>query len=291
MLTGSRKIARGGRDFLQKIPSPGPPSSKTFEIGRLPLVAARLSVEETAAFPFFVVARLAERHFHSLLWPDLRTPLRHQFPSSAGREAAHTIGRITRVLCLSLFLCLHGLGSLAFSEVAERSSPAQPKMRIAIHCSQKLLQLWHGTDLFREYPIEIGKGGIHKKRGGDHKTPVGDYEISWMASRRSDSGHRIVEGRSWCKGNKFINAATGPALEKLWSDAYGGSEATVLSINYPNDKEAGKGYTGECIHIHAVKRPRGGLLSKSYGCIHMFAPDAMELYEMVKVGTPCKILP
>jgi hypothetical protein len=194
-------------------------------------------------------------------------------------------------LSLLLFLCLGPPATPSNSEGVQTPSPPPPKIRIAIHCAQKVLQVWSNTDLVAEYPIEIGKGGIHKRRGGDHKTPIGDYEISWMASRRSGSGHRIVEGRSWCKGNKFINAATGPALEKLWTDAYGGSEATVLSISYPNDREVHKGYTGECIHIHAVKRPREGLLLKSYGCIHMFAPDAMELYEMVQVGTPCKILP
>lgn len=165
------------------------------------------------------------------------------------------------------------------------------RLHIAIHCSQKVLQLWRGPELIEEYPIETGKGGIAKKRGGDHRTPIGDYQISWMASRKSSDGHRIVDGRSWCRGNKFIDAPTGPALEKLWSDAYGGSEATVLSINYPNDKELRKGYTGECIHIHAVKRPKEGLLTKSYGCIHMFPRDAQALYDMVQVGTPVKILP
>ena len=168
---------------------------------------------------------------------------------------------------------------------------AQGHLRIAIHCAKKVLQVWHRTELIREYPIEVGKGGLAKRKNGDHRTPIGDYEISWMASRQSDIGHRIVDGKSWCRGNKFVYADKGPALEKLWSDAYGGSEATVISINYPNERETRKGFTGECIHIHAVKRPRDGMLRKSYGCIHMFAPDAMELYELVSVGTPVKILP
>jgi murein L,D-transpeptidase YafK len=151
--------------------------------------------------------------------------------------------------------------------------------------------VWRNAALIEEYPIETGKGGIGKRRNGDHRTPVGDYEVSWMASRTSGTGHRIVDGRSWCSRNRFMNAATGPKLEKLWSDAYGGSEATVLSINYPNAKEIQKRYTGECIHIHAVKRPRDGVLTKSFGCIHMFPADARALYEMVEVGTPVKILP
>jgi hypothetical protein len=187
-----------------------------------------------------------------------------------------------------------GLGLLVgpvFGESAAAPSLPAPRLRIAIHCSHKVLQVWRGHELIEEYPIETGKGGIAKRRSGDHRTPVGDYEISWMASRKSPNGHRIVDGRSWCRGNKFSGASTGPALEKLWSDAYGGSEATVLSINYPNEKEMRKGYTGECIHIHAIKRPRDGVLTKSYGCIHMFPRDAQALYDMVQVGTPVKILP
>ena len=44
--------------------------------------------------------------------------------------------------------------------------------------------------MIREYPIETGLGGVGKKRGGDHRTPVGDYEISWIASRNSLKGYR-----------------------------------------------------------------------------------------------------
>jgi murein L,D-transpeptidase YafK len=188
-------------------------------------------------------------------------------------------------------VCVFVFAGLALAESHQSPPPEHNHLRVAIHCAKRVLQVWHRTELIREYPIEVGKGGLAKKRNGDHRTPIGDYEISWMASRRSDIGHKIIEGKSWCRGNKFVYADKGPALEKLWSDAYGGSEATVISINYPNDKETRKGFTGECIHIHAVKRPRDGMLVKSYGCIHMFAPDAMELYELVSVGTPVKILP
>jgi murein L,D-transpeptidase YafK len=154
-----------------------------------------------------------------------------------------------------------------------------------------VLQLWRNAELVSEYPVETGKGGLWKTKRGDHRTPVGDYEISWMASRHSHRGHRIKEKRSWCKGNRFVYAASGPRLEKLWADGYGGEQATVMSINYPNQREQRMGYTGNCIHIHADKKHENGMLRKSYGCIHMFPKDAMELYDMVKVGTPVKILP
>ena len=202
---------------------------------------------------------------------------------------------IKAFLCLvGLFLagclCPEGLPAAA-GEPPQLHSPKHAQYRMVIHCGMKVLQLWQHEQMVREYPIDIGMGGLGKKRSGDHRTPVGDYEITWMASRQSNKGHRIIENKSWCIGNKFVYSATGPGLEKLWAESYGGPQATVMSINYPNEKEKKQGYTGECIHIHADRRVLDGALKKSYGCIHMFPRDAMELYEIVDVGTPVKILP
>jgi L,D-peptidoglycan transpeptidase YkuD (ErfK/YbiS/YcfS/YnhG family) len=188
---------------------------------------------------------------------------------------------------LLVFLLAHPL----LAELPQLPEPKRAEYRIAIHCKKNILQLWRYAELIREYPIETGKGGLKKKRSGDHRTPVGDYEVTWMASRNAGRGHKIVDGKSWCKGNKFVYAKSGSGLEKLWAEPYGGQEATVISINYPNAKEKLMGFTGECIHIHADKRHVEGVLKKSYGCIHMYPADAKELYDMVQVGTPVKILP
>lgn len=194
----------------------------------------------------------------------------------------------------SKLLLLFALLAAAVPSVAappQLPSPKQAEYRIAIHCSLNVLQLWRHDQLVKEYPIETGKGGVGKQRSGDHRTPVGDYEVSWMACRDGAKGHKIIDRRSWCKGNCFIDAATGPALEKLWTDSYGGDEAAVISVNYPNIKDSQKGFTGDCIHIHANKRIFDGMMGKSYGCIHMYPKDAQELYDMVDVGTPVKMLP
>ncbi|MDQ7781806.1 MAG: L,D-transpeptidase [Desulfomonilaceae bacterium] len=183
-----------------------------------------------------------------------------------------------------------------FAQATPAQLPRLPPLkhaeyRIAIHCSLGILQVWKHTELIREYPIEGGKGGLGKTRSGDHRTPIGDYEVSWMASRNLNKGRRIIDEKSWCKGNRFVYAHTGPKLEKLWSDPYGGQQAAVISINYPNVKDGLMGFTGDCIHIHADKRHDRGILKESYGCIHMYPTDAKELYELVDVGTPVKILP
>ncbi len=145
--------------------------------------------------------------------------------------------------------------ALFFTSAASHGEPLQipqPKQAdfyIAIHCSLNLLQLWRSGELVREYPVETGKGGLGKKTSGDHKTPIGDYEISWTASKISRKGHKIIDSVSWCKGNKFVHSPTGPSLEKLWAQPYGGDEATIMSINYPNEKETGTGIYGG-LHPH-----------------------------------------
>lgn len=195
------------------------------------------------------------------------------------------------VAVLSTALLVLVVSHPLYAELPQLPVPKRAEYRIAIHCKKNILQLWRNTELIREYPIETGKGGLKKKRGGDRRTPVGDYEVSWMASRNAGKGHKILDGKSWCTGNKFVYAKSGSRLEKLWAEPYGGQEATVISINYPNEKEKLMGFTGECIHIHADKRHVEGVLKKSYGCIHMYPGDAKELYDMVQVGTPVKILP
>lgn len=194
------------------------------------------------------------------------------------------------VLFASAFVVL-GLLAGPAAHAAEHKDAANRDPLIVVHCSLGLLQVWHGSQLTDEYPAEIGRGGLDKRRSGDHKTPLGNYEISWMASRARDKGHRVIHGKSWCEKNRFVHADRGSPVEKLWSLSYGGRQSVVMSINYPNERDAAQGRTGNCIHIHATKHLRDGSLTKSLGCIHLFPKDALELYDAVEVGTPVKILP
>lgn len=214
--------------------------------------------------------------------------VRPKEPFLCGEGSLHSYSFESKLV---LLLALLAIALPAAAEPPQLPTLKQAEYRIAIHSALNVLQLWRYEQLVREYPIETGKGGIGKQRSGDHRTPVGDYEVSWMASRDGSKGHKIIDQRSWCRGNCFIDASTGPPLEKLWTDSYGGDEAAVISINYPNMKDQQRGFTGDCIHIHACKRTRDGMMGKSYGCIHMYPKDAMELYNIVEVGTPVKMLP
>ncbi|MFO8016666.1 MAG: L,D-transpeptidase family protein [Candidatus Woesearchaeota archaeon] len=157
---------------------------------------------------------------------------------------------------------------------------------IVIKGSSYRLWLYDGQRLVEEYDIGIGSNGMGKTKQGDKKTPVGDYRIKWKASKADGT---IKDGRTWCKGNDLYYGSTGPSGEKLWTDAYGGDQAAVMGLNYPNGEDREKGYTGGCIEIHASKL--GGIREKSSaGCVRMNPSDANELYNRVDVGTKVRIL-
>lgn len=150
-----------------------------------------------------------------------------------------------------------------------------------------------GGKLIKEYPIGIGKGGMGKTREGDKKTPIGKYRIIWMASRfaKTDGGYPIINGAAFCGPDNCFTTDpnVGYSSEQLWTEGYGGNEAVVMCLDYPNISDKQKGYSGGCIEIHATHL--GGIGKKSsYGCIRMKPSDARDLYHRVGIDTEVVIL-
>lgn len=164
---------------------------------------------------------------------------------------------------------------------------------IVVHGSTCTLEVYdaHGR-LIKAFPVGLGINGMGKTKAGDRKTPIGEYEILWKASRfwESDGGYPIVDGQAFCTpDNQFT---TDPQLadpdETLWTDAYGGDQAVVMCLNYPNASDIANGYTGGCIEIHASLY--GGMGEYcSLGCVRMDPVDARELYHLVDSGTKVSI--
>ena len=139
----------------------------------------------------------------------------------------------------------------------------------------------------RYFPVSIGLNGVGKRKEGDKKTPLGEYQIAWMVSRHGNKGNKIINGQTWCneKNSQLYYGQSGSADEQLWSESYGGDEATVMGLNYPNDEDKKKGYTGSCIEIHASFEKKPEELKPTLGCIKMYQEDALALYNNVDVGT------
>ena len=55
-------------------------------------------------------------------------------------------------------------------------------MCILIKGSEKKMYLIENNTIKLVFDVALGKGGLGKKKEGDHKTPLGDYWIKWMVS-------------------------------------------------------------------------------------------------------------
>ncbi|MBN1882401.1 MAG: L,D-transpeptidase [Deltaproteobacteria bacterium] len=157
--------------------------------------------------------------------------------------------------------------------------------------AEKAFLVYEGAELIASFPCETGYGGMGKTREGDGKTPVGEYHIAWMASVEVNRGHTdkgspVIEGMTWCDETGLVYGPEGRNEERLWTDAYGGEDATIMGLDYPNEEDVARGYTGDCIEIHGTTRLVDGKPTRSAGCIKLTAKDAILLYHMVDVGTP-----
>ncbi|HAA53893.1 MAG TPA: hypothetical protein DCE42_04020 [Myxococcales bacterium] len=166
---------------------------------------------------------------------------------------------------------------------------------IAAIGKRRRFYLCRGGRLLRSYPAGHGRRGYGKQREGDKKTPIGSYRISWMAARHEPKRPKaeeeklqrfqIRDKRAYCKPDpktKFshFRRKDGPRDERLWRRPYGGKRATVMAINYPNEKDMKAGKTGSCIEIHASYHVR-----TSAGCVLLWPKHIFEVYNCVAPGT------
>ena len=144
--------------------------------------------------------------------------------------------------------------------------------------------------LINSYPIGIGENGIYKTSEGDKKTPIGDYEILWKASVffDEDGGYPILENLGFISKDNVYHLIMEEEDSALYDKAFGGEMSIFMSINYPNASDIKKGYTGNCIAIHATKL--GGIGEKaSLGCIRMNPKDAKDLANSLLSGKAPKL--
>ena len=162
-------------------------------------------------------------------------------------------------------------------------------MCILVEGSEKKMYLIETDTIRLLFDVALGKGGLGKKKEGDHKTPLGDYRIKWMVSSSGPPklnpgglSSTVVEGKTYAvldtelffgdlteirvkelpDGTRKVsdNGEDRPISrreiaiaqgEKLWTDSYGGDQAYVMALDYPSREDRAQGKTGSCIEIHA----------------------------------------
>ncbi len=151
-----------------------------------------------------------------------------------------------------------GLAAGCSSKFARYDGPEVTKLQI--FKERRVLQVFHGTRMLEQYPVELGFGATgHKQFEGDGKTPEGRYRID----RRNPNSSFYLS----------------------------------LGISYPNARDiafaraAGRDPGGD-IFIHG----QPNLLSPlgpdwTAGCIALTNRQMQRLYAMVKKGTIVDIFP
>lgn len=110
----------------------------------------------------------------------------------------------------------------------------------------------------RIYPIAYGANadGLNKKAQGDSRTPEGAFKI--------------------------VGKAVNPAYQPL--KIPGGAPNNPFGTRW-----MGLNTWGGSIGLHGTSNPLSIGTRASHGCVRMFTPDAEELFELVRVGTPVEI--
>ena len=204
-------------------------------------------------------------------------------------------------------------------------------MCILVDGSKKKMYLIKGDTIKLVFDVALGKGGLGKEKEGDHKTPLGDYRIKWMVSSSGPSklnpgglSSTMVEGETYAvldtelyfgdleairvkmlpDGTRKVsnNGGDRPISrreiaiaqgEKLWTDSYGGKNAYVMALDYPNSEDRKQGKTGSCIEIHAsLKLEEAGYdnYTGTLGCVSLYPAYAERVYAFVNPGTPVRII-
>ncbi len=111
-----------------------------------------------------------------------------------------------------VFLLL--LAAAPAAGVDDKPAPCAPKAtEVVIDATSRTLFLCRRGDVDASYPVNLGGGGLGKKKQGDRKTPLGRYVLS--PPRPS------VSGFTW-----------------------------FVPIGYPTAEQRAAGYTGGAIGIH-----------------------------------------
>jgi len=202
---------------------------------------------------------------------------------------------------------------------------------VLVKGSEKRLYLIKQSEIKCIFDVALGKHGLGKTKEGDHKTPLGDYRIKWMVSRDGPSKMNpggessfVADGLTYAvldtelyfgdltkirvkvlpDGTRKVSddLSDRPITpleiriaqdEKLWTDPYGGKDAYVMALDYPNKKDMAEGKTGSCIEIHAslnIEKEGYKNYEGTLGCIAMYPADAKRVYEYVNPGTPVRIV-
>lgn len=163
--------------------------------------------------------------------------------------------QFSALVLLSTLLGKPAIAGDPFGPVAAPITQESYALAIEIRLSQRQLVLYRGTTLLRTYPVAVGREGW--------QTPIGTFEVLDK-----------VENPAWM--NPFTNRVTP-----------GGSVENPLGRHWLGFWTDGTNWVG----MHGTPNPESVGRAASHGCIRLHNSDIRELFTLVSVGTPVRVVP
>jgi lipoprotein-anchoring transpeptidase ErfK/SrfK len=203
--------------------------------------------------------------------PEVIDAAQHQFLSSykTYTQSVQTLGKGHKqtLAALKAFRT-----DYAAYKVVVRQSPELQNLRSGKHKAEKVViskanftaTVYAGGQIVRVFPIAYGSNpdGLNKQKVGDSRTPEGSFNI---AGKAVNPQYRVPE--------------TGKVIP-------GGAPNNPFGTRY-----MALNTWGGSIGLHGTSNPSSIGSRASHGCLRMFTPDAEELFDLIRVGTPITILP
>lgn len=143
-----------------------------------------------------------------------------------------------------------------------------PVDRVLVKKGQRKLQLIRGNEVYREYRISLGGNPIgHKVKEGDQRTPEGDYILDW---RNPNSNF-----------HRSIHVSYPNTMDRAVARALGVSPGGMIMIH------------GRPNWLTSERLARAEYDGRDWtnGCIAVTNDEMDEIWDLVRDGTPIRILP
>jgi murein L,D-transpeptidase YafK len=140
--------------------------------------------------------------------------------------------------------------------------------KVVVKKSQRKLELHHNGRVIREYRIALGGSPDgHKFTEGDQRTPIGDYSLNWR--NPNSSFYKSIHISYPNERDKLVSRALG----------YSNPGGMIMIHGLPN-----------YVQSETMRRQYLGR-DWTQGCIAVQNHEIDEIWNMVRDGTPIKILP
>jgi murein L,D-transpeptidase YafK len=164
------------------------------------------------------------------------------------------------------------------SQINQQPITTLKNPKIIVHKAKRILQVFDGTTLVRQYPIGLGFNPQGtKSREGDGATPEGNYHIT---RKNPNSNFYLSLGISYPNTSDADRGLKAGLIDKS-------THQTILKAHQKQGEPPQKTALGGEIFIHG----RGSSRDWTWGCVALDDANMKELFSIIPERTPIQIQP